>query len=242
LSTVYLVRHGQAGTRDAYDSLSEVGQRQAQLLGEHFVSQGIRFSTVSSGSLSRQRQTAEGIQRAYGDAGIPCAGVSVDPGWNEFDLGQVYREIAPQLCAEDPKFRDEWDKMREQVRASGGTSTASVHRKWLPCDTKVVDAWIRGRYRYDGESWGQFRERIAACQHRIDGTQTRENILVVTSATPVAIWMGLSLDIQDERVLRLAGVIYNASYTVFRLRSPQLRLFTFNAAPHLMAPGLRTHR
>jgi len=39
LSTVYLVRHGQAGTREAYDSLSELGQRQARLLGEHFISQ-----------------------------------------------------------------------------------------------------------------------------------------------------------------------------------------------------------
>ena len=241
MSTVYLVRHGQAGTRDAYDSLSEVGQRQAQLLGEHFVSQGIQFSKVSSGSLSRQRQTAEGIQRAYGDASIPCASVSIDPGWNEFDLGQVYREIAPQLCAEDAEFRDEWERMCEQVRASGGASTASVHRKWLPCDTKVVNAWISGRYRYSGESWGQFRERIAA-QQRVDGTQSRDNILVVTSATPVAIWMGLSLDIQNERVLRLAGAVYNASYSVFRLRGPELRLFTFNAAPHLMAAGLRTHR
>jgi hypothetical protein len=45
-----------------------------------------------------------------------------------------------------------------------------------------------------------------------------------------------------ERIMRLAGAVYNASYTILRLRKEQLRLFTFNAAPHLAAPGLCTHR
>jgi hypothetical protein len=69
-----------------------------------------------------------------------------------------------------------------------------------------------------------------------------ENILVVTSATPIGICTGLSLDIADGRVMRLAGAVYNASYTVLRLRAGELRLFTFNAVPHLGAPGMRTHR
>jgi hypothetical protein len=69
-----------------------------------------------------------------------------------------------------------------------------------------------------------------------------KNILVVTSATPLAIWTGLSLEISDERIMRLAGAVYNASYTILRLRKEQLRLFTFNAVPHLAVPGLCTHR
>ena len=40
----------------------------------------------------------------------------------------------------------------------------------------------------------------------------------------------------------LAGVLYNASYTILRLREGQLRLFTFNAIPHLATKELRTHR
>jgi broad specificity phosphatase PhoE len=99
-----------------------------------------------------------------------------------------------------------------------------------------------GRYPYGGESWQQFRERIAACRLTIGDAQGREKILVVTSATPVAIWTGLSLEIVDDRLMRLAGVLYNASYTVLRLRDGQVRLFTFNAVPHLAADGLRTHR
>ena len=241
MSTVYLVRHGQAGTRDAYDSLSELGRRQARLLGEHFVSQSMRFASAFSGALLRQQQTAEQISAAYSNAGVSFPSTTVDPGWDEFDLGRVYGEIAPRLAAEDPEFRREYEEMREQVRTSAGAHGARIHRKWLPCDTKVVEAWLSGRYPYSGETWDQFRERVAACRSKMHDAG-RENILVVTSATPLAIWTGLSLEISDERLMRLAGAVYNASYTILRLRNEQLRLFTFNAAPHLAAPGLCTHR
>jgi broad specificity phosphatase PhoE len=241
LSTVYLVRHGQAGTRDAYDSLSELGERQARLLGEHFISQGIRFTSAYRGALTRQQQTAEQIRAVYADVGVGFPTVRVDSGWDEFDLGRVYRELAPLLAAEDPEFLQEYDEMREQVRVSQGAHGARIHRKWMPCDTKVVEAWLAGRYPYGGETWDQFRERVAARRLKmLDARQ--ENILVVTSATPLAIWTGLSLEISDERIMRLAGAVYNASYTILRLRKQQLRLFTFNAVPHLAAPGLCTHR
>lgn len=245
------MRHGQAGTREAYDSLSELGERQARLLGEHFIAQGIRFTDTYAGALTRQQQTAEQIRAAYADADVSFPPVTVDPGWDEFDLGRVYREIAPLLAAEDPEFLREYDEMREQVRVSQGAHGARIHRKWMPCDTKVVEAWLSGRYPYGGETWDQFRERVAACRLKMlerqenDARQLdarQENILVVTSATPLAIWTGLSLEISDERIMRLAGAVYNASYTILRLREEQLRLFTFNAVPHLAAPGLCTHR
>lgn len=264
------MRHGQAGTRDAYDSLSELGERQARLLGEHFISQGIRFTSAFAGALTRQQQTAEQIRAAYADAGVGFPTVRVDSGWDEFDLGRVYREIAPLLAAEDPEFLRDYDEMREQVRVSQGAHGARIHRRWMPCDTKVVEAWLAGRYPYGGETWDQFRERVASCRLKMLDTRENdarqqnearqqndarqendarrengarhENILVVTSATPLAIWTGLSLEISDERIMRLAGAVYNASYTILRLRKQQLRLFTFNAVPHLAAPGLCTHR
>ena len=251
MSTVYLVRHGQAGTRDAYDSLSELGERQARLLGEHFISQGIQFTSAYAGALTRQQQTAEQIRSVYADAGVGFPTVRVDSGWDEFDLGRVYREIAPLLAAEDPEFLHEYDEMREQVRVSQGAHGARIHRRWMPCDTKVVEAWLSGRYPYSGETWDQFRERVAACRLNMERQESearqqndarQENILVVTSATPLAIWTGLSLEISDERIMRLAGAVYNASYTILRLRKEQLRLLTFNAVPHLAAAGLCTHR
>ena len=60
MASVYVVRHGQAsfGT-DNYDRLSELGCRQAEVLGHYFDSRGLRFDAVYTGNLERQRKTAE---------------------------------------------------------------------------------------------------------------------------------------------------------------------------------------
>ena len=242
MSSVYLVRHGQAGTRDSYDSLSELGRRQSRLLGEYFLSQGIEFTAAYSGAMLRQQQTAAEVSTAYSKAAVPFPEIIIDSQWNEFDLAQVYREIGPLLCAEDLEFRSEYEEMRRQVRESAGVHDAQVHRRWRPCDTKIVDAWIAGRFPYGGETWNQFRERVAACRLKLNAAPREANILVSTSATPTAILTGLALDISDGRVRQLAGVLYNASYTLLRQRGEQLQLFQFNAVPHLSKPGLRTHR
>lgn len=238
---VYLVRHAQAGTRESYDSLSELGKQQSRLLGEHLLSQGILFQAAYAGTLARQQETLEEVKRAYVHVGVSFPAVCADPGWNEFDLGRVYREIAPQLSCEDPQFRREYRDMLEQIRTSHGAHAAGIQRQWQPCDTKIVNAWICGRYRYGGETWNQFQQRVEACRLKMCDRQRHENILAVTSAMPIAIWAGLSLVISDERLTRFAGVLYNASYTIVRIREAQLRLFTFNAAPHLLAE-IRTHR
>ena len=78
LSSVYLVRHGQAGTRDAYDSLSELGRRQSRLLGEYFLSQGIEFAAAYSGAMLRQQQTAAEVSTAYAKAGVPFPEIVID--------------------------------------------------------------------------------------------------------------------------------------------------------------------
>ncbi|HKP72938.1 MAG TPA: histidine phosphatase family protein [Pyrinomonadaceae bacterium] len=243
MSNIYLVRHGQAGTRDAYDSLSELGRRQARLLGEYFVSQGIEFRAGYVGAMSRQQQTAAQVRAAYEAAGASFPEVTVESGWDEFDLHQVYRELAPRLCEEDAEFRRDYEEMRAEVAASAGAEDAEVHRRWRPCDTKVVEAWFAGRYAYTGETWEQFRGRVAACRLQLGEVERDANVAVFTSATPTAIWAGLALGgIPDERVRQIAGVLRNSSFTVLHLRGDELRLFSFNETPHLTLPELRTHR
>src|SRR3984957_8008407 len=99
MSVLYLVRHGQAGTRENYDSLSDLGRRQARLLGRHFRGQGTQFTAASSGPPPRERAPAREV--------LPDAEIRVDPGWDEFDLAHVYRELAPRLVADDEQFRVE---------------------------------------------------------------------------------------------------------------------------------------
>lgn len=243
LSSIYLVRHGQAGTRDSYDSLSELGRRQSRLLGEHFVSQGVEFAAAYAGALTRQRQTAAEVGAAYAAAGLPFPEIAVEPGWNEFDFHHIYGELAPLLCEEDAEFRSEYEEVREQVRASAGEHGAEVHRRWRPSDTKVVEAWAGGRYPYGGETWEGFLGRVSACRLTAGDAPPGTSVVVFTSATPAAVWAGRALDISDGRVRKLAAVLHNTSYTVLlRRRGGELLLLTFNAVPHLTSPGLRTRR
>ena len=239
MSHVYLIRHGQAGTRQHYDTLSDLGRQQARLLGEYLASQNVQFDAAFSGGLVRQQQTAAQVVEAYSDAGVPFPQIQPHEAWREFDLDHVYRGLAPQLCEADAEFRAAYEAMREEARAHAGDASAEVHRKWNPSDMKVVEAWLDSRFPYDGESWPAFQQRVATAEFPANGTG---KIAVFTSATPAAIWAGRALDIHDTRVLRIAGVLHNASITVLRVRGDQVRLFSLNEVPHLPRPEWRTHR
>ena len=242
MSKIYLVRHGQAGTRGSYDCLSERGRRQSRLLGEYFAAQDIVFTAAFSGEMARQQATATEVRQAYQSQGKSFPATVIDPGWNEFDLDGLYRNLAPILADEDPEFRQAYDAMQQELRRKAEIADAPIHRQWLPCDTKLVEAWIDGRFPCENESWGEFCERVACCSEKIAKFDAEENILVFTSAVPVSIWAGMSLEIADHRVMRLAAVLYNSAFTILRMNGEQLRLYAFNGISHLTVPELRTHR
>lgn len=234
MSVLYLVRHGQAGTRENYDSLSELGRRQSQLLGRHFAEQDIRFAAVYSGSLARQRATAQ--------AALPDSEIVIDPGWDEFDLAQVYREFAPRLAADDPEFQRQYEEMQRAIAESRGAHQAPVHRRWNECDKKAVRAWVEARYEFSGESWQAFTQRIQSALARVVEARHKGNVIVFTSATPIGVSAASTLDLHDGRAMWLAAVLFNASFTTLRIRDDEVRLFSLNAIPHLNGSELRTFR
>lgn len=238
MSHIYLIRHGQAGTRQHYDTLSALGRQQARLLGEYLAGRGIEFHTAYSGGMERQRQTAEQVVAAYREAGKLFPEIHTHDAWREFDLDHVYRAMAPQLCEAEPDFKREYEAERILARAGAADESAQIHRRWTSCDMRIVEAWLGERFPFEGESWTSFQQRVASASlpdH--DG-----NVAVFTSATPTAVWAGRALDIHDTRALRIAGVLHNASITVLRVRGDQVRLFSLNEVPHLTRDEWRTHR
>lgn len=236
MSRIFLVRHGQAGTRQNYDCLSDLGHIQARALGDYFAGERLHFDAAWVGGLTRQRQTAEHVAASYQAAGLPFPTPVHDPGWNEFDLDHIYTHLAPVLAEEDAEFRAEFEAMQAEVDAAGSDTSAQVHRRWNGADVRLVTAWIKGHPRYPGESFRDFHHRIASCRTRLAQIVRNEddhNLVVFTSGTPIGIWAALGLDVDDHRAMRLAGVLHNASYTMMRLRPDQLRLHAFNAVPHL---------
>ncbi len=231
MSFIYLIRHGQAGTRDNYDTLSEVGEEQARLLGEYFASQKIELAAVISGSLSRQRRTAELACDAMARAGAAVPDLRTDERWNEFSLLSVYRSIARRLMKDDEQFARDVVEMQEAIRHDPRTTAGATGR----CDRAVISAWMENRFpELDvEETWESFRARIQSCAETFDGQERA--VAVFTSATPIAVHAAAALGLTNEKLISILGVIYNTSVTVLRAKKGETRLFTFNAAPHLNA-------
>ena len=229
MSRLYLIRHGQAGPRDDYDRLSALGEMQSRLLGRYLVSHGVHFAAAYVGRLSRQRRTAEAVRDEYERAGRAFPDLIEDRLWDEFDLGDVYRELAGPLSEDDPRFRQEFDAMMAAIENGDG----EIHRNHNYCDIAIVRAWTTSRYPYSGESWFDFRARIAKPRQALTRFGSRENLAVFTSATPIGIWMGDALSLTEPEIWRLAGATYNSGISTFRVAEDDLRVFIFNSLPHL---------
>ncbi|HKP59908.1 MAG TPA: phosphoglycerate mutase family protein, partial [Polyangiales bacterium] len=90
MGRLLLIRHGQAAAfTDDSDRLTELGQRQAAVLGEYFVAQKLEVDAVIKGSLRRHAQTEAGVAAAYQRAGLRWPEASERPDWNEYDAGAI---------------------------------------------------------------------------------------------------------------------------------------------------------
>lgn len=238
MSSLYLIRHGQAGTRGHYDELSDLGHAQARLLGQYLAAQKVQFKAFLAGGLNRQRQTAEEVWRAYREAEVAVPDIVSEPQWNEFDLTAVFTEYAPLLSAADPGFKQDYQELLRKLE----DQDSPLHHAWTDCDTQVMRAWMEGRFPSRTESWTAFGERVLGCRASLGAYQPGDVVAIFTSATPIAIWVAATLGVSDANILRLAGVMYNSAVTTFRLRDDDVTLFSFNGVPHLTEPRVRTFR
>lgn len=239
MSWLYLVRHGQAGTRLDYDRLSELGVDQARRLGKHLHAQKIEFSRLISGSLKRQQETARVVEAIFRAGGTAAPALELDPAWNEFDLEAVYREIAPQLSEDDAEFREHHSQLELVIE----DPEHPVHRKWTAGDVAVIRAWMEGRYPMKHtESWVEFQGRIGGAFERTLNQAGRGHVVVFTSATPVGIAISRVLGLEPRGAMRLAGSLLNSSVSTVRHRPDDLSLFNYNTVGHLADPRHHTFR
>jgi broad specificity phosphatase PhoE len=232
---VTLIRHGQAGSRQVYDDLSEIGHEQSRALGEWFGERGVRFDAIVTGGLNRQRITAREMLAAMSAQGIASPVPVVDERWSEFDLDEVYAGIGPLLAGEDEQFRLEYEELRREM----ADPESAAHRAWRNCDVMVVRAWIEGRFQFAGESFADFGARV---REALIGLPGEGHVAVVTSATPIALSAGFALDLTPRRVMQLAGAQRNSAFAEMDLRPGDPRLISFNNLPHLSEARLRTFR
>ena len=238
MSALYLLRHGQAGSRNDYDKLSDLGHRQADSLGQYLATQKLEFTAILCGAMRRQRETAQHTIDAFAAAGLALPELVIDERWNEFDLGQVYEELAPFLSESDADFKREYAEMM----ANYDDLNAPFHRNSTAMDAKVFRAWLSGKFPYRGESWLDFHARVVAALNDLRRYADVGNVAVFTSATPTAIGVGYAMGVTELRAVRIAGLTFNSSISTLRIHPADFTLFSFNAVPHLPDSALRSFR
>src|SRR6056300_883174 len=89
MSELILVRHGQASFgAESYDKLSDKGVEQVKILSQHWQALGERFDHIYSGTLLRQRETAQELLPLVD--GEPTASVQLT-GFNEYNGDPLIR-------------------------------------------------------------------------------------------------------------------------------------------------------
>jgi len=224
MSTIYLVRHGQAsfGT-DNYDQLSVTGREQVRQLGNYFAESGERIDRIYSGSLRRQTETAEIIAESLGGAPI-----ATETAFNEYDSDLILHTFARSLTP-------------EQLAEAGWPGLRTDRRKFQFFLERAARAWVDAQIEAeDMTPWRGFHGRIVSAIETLMRTEGRSKTLIVSTSggvigTLVANVMGLS----DHTGIELNWAVHNASITRLIYSADKVSLSMFNALPHLDRAELR---
>ena len=217
-----IVRHGQAsfGSED-YDVLSPVGRQQAQATADALPAAGLDAARIITGSLRRQRDTAEAIGDAYGL--IP----TVDERWNEYDTDSV-------LAAHS-------DSAQRLDHPTGPDAVPSSPREFQAVLERALEAWVRAGEDSPGrETWPAFNERINAALQTA-GTSGAGTTVVVSSGGVIGALAVSLIGVDPVSFPRLNRVTINCGVTRVILGSAGTTLVSFNEQGHLSV-GLRTYR
>jgi broad specificity phosphatase PhoE len=234
-----LVRHGQSRTFEQdSDRLTPLGETQARTLGEFWVRQGAAFDEIYSGTLVRQRRTAELAGEAFAEAGRPWPALQTTPELNEYDAGGILGPLAAVLAERDAAFRELRDAFEAHKLAP------DRNRHFQKMFEAVTSVWLRGELEIEGvESWQAFCARVRGALSRIVAAEgSGRRVAVFTSGGVIGLGVQTVLDAPARQALAINWRVRNASLTEFTFGKGRISFDSFNAIPHLADPALQTYR
>jgi broad specificity phosphatase PhoE len=214
MASIFLIRHGQAsfGTDD-YDRLSELGRRQAEVLGEYFAHSDLTFDAVYSGDLQRQRKTAAIA------AGHPVAEHRVDSRFNEIDNQSQLDVITPILLARHPEL---------QVWAEKARTSSKDYQKLLE---RVFNYWVGlGDTSPDGlQSWADYSSSVHSALADVMREQgPGKNTAIFTSGGTIATIVAHVLKAADSATYQFYEPVINCSVTRLLYNANKVSLSYYN--------------
>jgi broad specificity phosphatase PhoE len=224
MATIYLIRHGQAsfGAED-YDKLSELGCRQAAVVGEYFRACGVHFDTVYSGDLSRQRETAR-LAIASQPAEVPH---QIDPRFNEIQNDAQLKCLMPEVVKINPMI---------QALVKKGLSSSKDYQKVIDA---VFNYWVSPACADQRiTSWAEFsgcvRQAIADIIQDQGGGKT---VGIFTSGGTLATIVAQVLGLGGEQTYQFYEPILNCSVTQLFYSKSKISLSYFNDCSFLKVLG-----
>jgi broad specificity phosphatase PhoE len=213
MSTLTVVRHGQARPFDSNpDQLSALGEEQALALAAYWQRIGVSFDEVWSGSLQRQRQTAE----------LACSvKPQISDDWNEYDANGILHHFAPPYELEPGADRN---------------------RKFQKVFEPAMLSWLAAREHPTVETWAMFRHRVTRALRQLQDGPSNRNVALFTSGGPVSVLVQTAIGAPERSFLEINWRVKNCSITEFTFSRERLSLDTFNALPHLERAELKTFR
>ena len=230
LSELILVRHGQASFGKAsYDKLSEKGVEQVKILSRHWQGTGEQFDHVYSGTLLRQKETANELLSLV--KGPPVASTE-NPAFNEYNgdpLMRVYlRDYAAGEGFDTPLY---WPIKDERL--------------FQAIFERACEKWIRDELKPSAEEnnfeyWQDFQSRVYTA---VDEVMAKHNsgsrVLISTSGGVIAMILQRVLQFPDQAVITTNWMVRNSSVSRVKYGKGKVSLTQFNSLPHLERPGLQ---
>lgn len=224
MATIYLVRHGQASFgADDYDKLSELGQRQAQVVGEYFRDTGVQFDAAYSGDLSRQRETAQ-LALASQVGEVPH---HIDPRFNEIENDEQIKYLMPQVLKRNPAIQALVDK---------GLSSSKDYQKVIDA---VFNYWVCAECNDSRlQSWEDYstgaRQALVNVMQEQGGGKT---IGIFASGGTLATIVAQVLGLGGEQTYQFYEPIFNCSVTQLFYSGDKVSLSYFNDCSSLRLLG-----
>lgn len=230
MAIIYLIRHGQAsfGAED-YDSLSELGQSQAQRMGEVLFERIGAPDLVLSGTMLRHQQTRDLALRS----GAIQVSHQEHADWNEYDHQAV-------LAALDPRLKTA-KGTRELLAQSD-----DPNKQFASLFAQAIARWQSAENNDYPESWLAFKSRVSGAFSSLLSQLSQQQVVVVfTSGGPISVIAQQLLGLPDDKMLSLNWTLANCGITKIVQTPNRVLLATLNEHSHFenaQQPNMITYK
>ena len=240
MSELIFVRHGQASFgQKSYDKLSERGIEQVKILARHWQDMGEQFDCIYSGTLLRQRESAQELLSLV--RGEPDKSIE-NPSLNEYNGDPLIRVYLRNHAASEGRKPDREALMEDLMEDLGkdlGKDPRKDPRRFQELFEAATAKWIRNELQptpgdTEFEYWDSFKSRVHGVVDELMASHSDgSKVLISTSGGVIAMAMQRVLQFPDEQVITTNWMVKNSSVTRIQYGNGKLSLVQFNNLAHL---------